>query len=186
VRRLRCRRNEYGLRGVPRPAVVGWRNEPTSGVLEPYALGGTPGVVGFAPLEARGTGKLFERLRIITLGAVVELPAAFQNVKQFLGALARIQASASHMSACRGQGISILASFNHMSAASLLNGDVALRLLPKPPIAEAYASLSIPPIAVTEPVPMPAVKAKDAVRKPPKKEAKPPSVAPKMPSADPR
>jgi hypothetical protein len=49
--------NEHGLRGVPRPDAADWRNEPTSGVLEPHALGGIPGVVGFAPLEARGTGK---------------------------------------------------------------------------------------------------------------------------------
>jgi hypothetical protein len=30
---------------------------------------------------------LFERLRITTLGAVVDLPAMFRNVKQYLGAL---------------------------------------------------------------------------------------------------
>jgi hypothetical protein len=91
------------------------------------------------------------------------------------------------MSACRRQGTISNPGFPyHMSAASLLNGDVAPRLLPKPPIAEALASLSIPPIAVTEPAPMSAVKAKDAVRKPPKKEAKLPSVAPKIPSPTPK
>src|SRR6476646_4332055 len=32
-------------------------NGPATGVLEPHALGGTPGVVGFALVERRDTGK---------------------------------------------------------------------------------------------------------------------------------
>jgi hypothetical protein len=80
VRRLRCRWNEHGLRGVPRPAAAGWRNEPTSGVLEPHALGGTPGVVGSAPLEAHGTGK---RCRGLQYGAPIRLPLFLRRTRPF-------------------------------------------------------------------------------------------------------
>jgi hypothetical protein len=134
--------------------------------------------------------QLFERLRITTLGAVVELPAAFKNVKQYLGTLDWFGSANSSLGVKHervpGAGHHLNPGFPyHMSVASLLNGGVAQRLLPKPPIAEAFASLAIPSIAAAEPVPMP-VKAKDAVRKRPKKVAKPPRVARKMPSAAPK
>lgn len=69
--------------------------------------------------------QLFERLRIITLGAVVELPAAFKNVKQYLGALDWFGSANSSLGVTHelvpGTGHHLNPGFPyHMGAASLL------------------------------------------------------------------
>ena len=133
---------------------------------------------------------LFERLRITTLGAVVGLPPTFKKVQQYLGALdwfgransslgvmhERVPEAGHHLN----PGIPY-----HMSVAALLNGGAAHRMLPKPPAADVFAPLPIPPLAAAR-EPMAAVKAKEAVRSPVKKAAKPPSPAPKVPSPAPK
>ena len=124
---------------------------------------------------------LFKRLHIITLGAVVGVPAEFSHVKQYLGAYdwfggansslgvkhERVPGASHHLN----PGIPY-----HMSVAPLLNGRAgahAPRLLPKPQL------------EVTFP-PMPVAPAKEKVRKPVKpatpvkKAARPAAAAPKV------
>jgi hypothetical protein len=131
---------------------------------------------------------LFERLRITTLGAVVGPPAAFKNVKQYLGALDWFGSVNSSLAVRHERvpdaGHHLNPGFPYsMSVASLLNGAVAQRLLPKPSI-EDVLPLPIPPIAaMPEPAPAAVVKPREAVRKSPKKMAKPPSLTPKVASA---
>jgi hypothetical protein len=133
---------------------------------------------------------LFERLRITTLGAVVGLPPAFKKVKQYLGALDWFSRANSSLGVMHERVPEAGHHLNpgvpyHMSVAALLNGGAAQRLLPKPPVADVFEPLPIPPLAAA-PQPMAAVKSKEAVRSPVKKAAKPPSSAPKVPSAAPK
>jgi hypothetical protein len=117
---------------------------------------------------------LYKRLHIITLGAVVGVPAEFSHVKQYLGAYdwfggansslgvkhERVQGASHHLN----PGFPY-----HMDVAPLLNGSAvghAPRLLPKPQL------------EVTFP-PMPIRPAKEKVRKPEKKMTKPVVAAPK-------
>ena len=131
--------------------------------------------------------KLFKRLRITTLGAVVDLPTQFKSVKQYLGTLdwfgtansnlgvthERVPGAGHHLN----QGL-----LYHMSVTSLLNGGVAPRLLPKPAIAEGIASLSVPRVAAVR-NPIAPIKATEAVRKPTRKPIKQTSPAPKASAA---
>jgi len=117
---------------------------------------------------------LYKRLHIVTLGAVVAVPAEFKHVKQYLGAYdwfggansslgvkhERVQGASHHLN----PGFPY-----HMDVAPLLNGSAgehAPRLLPKPQL------------EVTFP-PMPISPAKEPVRKPVKKMTKPVAAAPK-------
>ena len=133
---------------------------------------------------------MFERLRITTLGAVVGLPLAFKKVKQYLGALDWFGRANSSLGVMHERVPEAGHHLNpgvpyHMSVAALLNGGPAQRLLPKPPVADVFAPLPIPPLAAA-PEPMAAVRSKEAVRSPVKKAAKPPSPAPRVPSAAPK
>jgi hypothetical protein len=131
---------------------------------------------------------LFRRLNIITLGAVVGLPAQFKAVKQYLGAYDWFGGANSSLGVVheRIPGVShhLNPSFPyHMSVASLLNGGAAPRLLPKPALEEMLAPLSMPPVDAPKPAPAPvpaAAKAKEPVRKPAKKATKPAPAAPKV------
>ena len=138
---------------------------------------------------------LFERLRITTLGAVVGLPAVFKNVKQYLGALDWFGGANSSLSVTHERVPGVSHHLNpgfpyHMSVAALLNGAAAPRLLPKPALEEMLAPLSIPPVQVApkaKPAPVTVVaKAKELVRKPEKKMAKPAAAAPRVASPTPR
>jgi hypothetical protein len=139
---------------------------------------------------------LFERLRIITLGAVVGLPSAFNNVKQYLGALDWFGGANSSLGVMHERIPGVSHHLNpgfpyHMSVAALLNGgngSVAPRLLPKPPLEAMLAPFSIPRAEAPElePVPMPAAKEKEPVRKPTKKMATPATEVPKAASAAPK
>jgi hypothetical protein len=125
---------------------------------------------------------LFERLCITALGAVVGLPPTFKKVKQYLGALDWFGRANSSLGVMHERvpeaGHHLNSRFPyHMSVAALLNGGAAQRMLPKPAVADVFAPLPIPPLAAA-PEPMAAVKAKEAVRSPVKKAAKPPSPAP--------
>ena len=130
---------------------------------------------------------LFDRLRITTLGAVIEFPPAFKKVKQYLGALdwfggANSSPCVTHERVPQA-GHHLNRRFPyHMSVAALLNGGAAPRLLPKPSMAKTLAPLSVAPAAAEQ---MTSVKPK-AAPKPVKKLAKPPSPAPKAASATPR
>jgi hypothetical protein len=142
---------------------------------------------------------LFKRLNIITLGAVVGLPAQFKAVKQYLGAYDWFGGANSSLGVVheRIPGVShhLNPSFPyHMSVAPLLNGGAAPRLLPKPALEEMLAPLSMPPVEAPEPAPAPvpaAAKAKEPlakepVRKPAKKATKPAPAAPKAASPAPK
>jgi hypothetical protein len=131
--------------------------------------------------------KLFKRLRITTLGAVVDLPTPFKSVKQYLGALDWFGSANSSLGVTHervpGAGHHLNPRLPyHMSVASLLNGGGAQRLLPRPPIAEAIASVSVPQVAAVREPAVP-FKATEAVRKPPKKPTKQTSAAPKASTA---
>jgi hypothetical protein len=145
-------------------------------------------VVSHAPALCRGSGRRRERfVRALahhhTRGRG-RLPPTFKKVQQYLGALdwfgransslgvmhERVPEAGHHLN----PGIPY-----HMSVAALLNGGAAHRMLPKPPAADVFAPLPIPPLAAAR-EPMAAVKAKEAVRSPVKKAAKPPSPAPKV------
>jgi hypothetical protein len=83
--RRRCQRNKHGLLGLPRSVAAGRSTDPASGVLEPYALGGIPEVVGFASFfegtarvsgaegfkspPKRGAGRLRKKVRTRLFGA---------------------------------------------------------------------------------------------------------------------
>ena len=140
---------------------------------------------------------LFERLHITTLGAVVGLPTAFKNVKQYLGTLdwfGRVNSSpgVTH-ERIPGASHHLNPGFPyHMSVAALLNGGnggVAPRLLPKPALEVMFAPFSVPVVEVPEPAPTAAaVKAKEQARKPEKKMAPKvaPAAPPKVTSASPK
>ena len=131
--------------------------------------------------------KLFKRLRITTLGAVVDLPTQFKSVKQYLGTLDWFGTANSNLGVTHervpGAGHHLNQSLlYHMSVTSLLNGGVAPRLLPKPAIAEGIASLSVPRVAAVR-NPIAPIKATEAVRKPTRKPIKQTSPAPKASAA---
>jgi hypothetical protein len=137
---------------------------------------------------------LFRRLNIITLGAVVGVPAQFKAVKQYLGAYDWFGGANSSLGVVHervpGASHHLNPSFPyHMSVASLLNGAAAPRLLPKPALEEMLAPLSMPPVEAPKPAPAPvpaAAKAKEPVRKPAKKATKPAPAAPKVASPAPK
>ncbi|MGB6768055.1 MAG: hypothetical protein WBE50_08180 [Methyloceanibacter sp.] len=131
--------------------------------------------------------KLFKRLRITTLGAVVDLPTQFKSVKQYLGTLDWFGTANSNLGVMHervpGAGHHLNQSLlYHMSVTSLLNGGVAPRLSPKPAIAEGIASLSVPRVAAVR-NPIAPIKATEAVRKPTRKPIKQTSAAPKASAA---
>lgn len=104
---------------------------------------------------------LFKRLHIITLGAVVGVPASFSHVRQFLGAYDWFGGANSSLGVKHERVPGASHHLNpgfpyHMSLAQLLNGRGAApapRLLPKPAL-----ELTFPP--------MPVSPAKETVRKP--------------------
>jgi hypothetical protein len=127
---------------------------------------------------------LYKRLHIITLGAVVGVPAEFSHVKQYLGAYDWFGGANSSLGVKHERVPGASHHLNpgfpyHMSVARLLNGRAgghAPRLLPKPQL------------EVTFP-PMPIQGAKEKVRKPvkpAKKMAKPVTEAPKVAAPAPK
>ena len=125
--------------------------------------------------------QLCKRLHIVTLGAVVGVPAEFKHVKQYLGAYDWFGGANSNLGVKHERVPGVSHHLNpgfpyHMDVAPLLNGSAgghAPRLLPRPAL------------EVTFP-PMPASPAKEAVRKPVKKMAKPVAAAPKAASPAPK
>jgi hypothetical protein len=127
---------------------------------------------------------LYERLRIITLGAVVGLPPAFKKVKQYLGAYDWFGGANSSLGVVHERVPGVSHHLNpgfpyHMSEASLLNGGAGglpPRLLPKPALEMTFPPLSIPPVEVPRakfaPVAAP-VKTSASPRKPAAKKAAP-------------
>ena len=93
---------------------------------------------------------LFERLRITTLGAVVGLPPAFKKVKQYLGALDWFGRANSSLGVMHervpeaGHHLNSQIPVSHERRGALERG-AAQRLLPKPPVADVFAPLPIPP-----------------------------------------
>jgi hypothetical protein len=121
---------------------------------------------------------LFKRLHIVTLGAVVGVPAEFKHVKQYLGAYDWFGGANSSLGVKHERVPGVSHHLNpgfpyHMSVAPLLNGGAAPRLLPRPQL------------EVTFP-PMPVSPAKEKVRKPVKKVTKPAAAAPKASSPAPK
>ena len=134
---------------------------------------------------------LFKRLHIVTLGAVVGVPAEFKHVKQYLGAYDWFGGANSSLGVKHERVPGVSHHLNpgfpyHMRVAPLLNGGaggVAPRLLPKPALEVTFPPMPIPPVEVpkvAKPAPVPA-KAKEPVRKPAKKITKP-APAPKAAS----
>ena len=134
---------------------------------------------------------LFKRLHIVTLGAVVGVPAEFKHVKQYLGAYDWFGGANSSLGVTHERVPGVSHHLNpgfpyHMRVAPLLNGGaggVAPRLLPKPALEVTFPPMPIPPVEVpkvAKPAPVPA-KAKEPVRKPAKKITKP-APAPKAAS----
>jgi hypothetical protein len=120
---------------------------------------------------------LFDRLRITTLGAVVGLPPAFKNVKQYLGAFDWFGRANSRLGVEHERVPEAGHHFNpgfpgSMSVAALLKGG-AQRLLPRPAKAEVSAPLA------AAPKPMTADKPKEVAQSTAKKVAKPLSPTPK-------
>jgi hypothetical protein len=139
---------------------------------------------------------LFKRLHIVTLGAVVGVPAAFKHVKQYLGAYDWFGGANSSLGVMHERVPGVSHHLNpgfpyHMSVAPLLNGGaggLAPRLLPKPALEVTFPPMSIPAVEVekvAKPAPA-AVKAKEPVRKPAKKMTKPAAPAPKAASPAPK
>jgi len=124
---------------------------------------------------------LYKRLHIVTLGAVVGVPAEFKHVKQYLGAYDWFGGANSSLGVTHERVPGVSHHLNpgfpyHMSVAPLLNGGVAgvaPRLLPKPALEVTFPPMPIPP-------------AKEKVRKPVKKMTKPAAAAPKAPSPAPK
>ena len=121
---------------------------------------------------------LCKRLHIVTLGAVVGVPAEFSHVKQYLGAYDWFGGANSSLGVKHERVPGVSHHLNpgfpyHMSVAPLLNGGVAPRLLPKPALEVTFPPMPIPP-------------AKEKVRKPVKKVTKPAAAAPKAPSPAPK
>ena len=139
---------------------------------------------------------LFKRLHIVTLGAVVGVPAEFKHVKQYLGAYDWFGGANSSLGVKHERVPGVSHHLNpgfpyHMSVAPLLNGGaggVAPRLLPKPALEVTFPPMPIPPVEVAKvakPAPV-AAKAKEPVRKPAKKMTKPAAAAPKAASPAPK
>ena len=133
--------------------------------------------------------QLFKRLHIVTLGAVVGVPAEFKHVKQYLGAYDWFGGANSSLGVKHERVPGVSHHLNpgfpyHMRVAPLLNGGVggvAPRLLPKPALEVTFPPMPIPPVEVAKlakPAPA-AAKAKEPVRKPAKKMTKP-AAAPKV------
>ena len=124
---------------------------------------------------------LCKRLHIVTLGAVVGVPAEFKHVKQYLGAYDWFGGANSSLGVKHERVPGVSHHLNpgfpyHMSVAPLLNGGaraLAPRLLPKPQLEVTFPPMPIPP-------------AKEKVRKPVKKMTKPAAAAPKAPSPAPK
>ena len=142
---------------------------------------------------------LFKRLHIVTLGAVVGVPAEFKHVKQYLGAYDWFGGANSSLGVKHERVPGVSHHLNpgfpyHMRVAPLLNGgagSVAPRLLPKPALEVTFPPMPIPPVEVAKvakpaPVPAATVKAKEPVRKPAKKMTKPAAPAPKAASPAPK
>ena len=134
---------------------------------------------------------LFKRLHIVTLGAVVGVPAEFKHVKQYLGAYDWFGGANSSLGVTHERVPGVSHHLNpgfpyHMRVAPLLNGGAgghAPRLLPKPALEVTFPPMPIPPVEaakVAKPAPA-AAKAKEPVRKPAKKITKP-APAPKAAS----
>ena len=132
---------------------------------------------------------LFKRLHIVTLGAVVGVPAEFKHVKQYLGAYDWFGGANSSLGVTHERVPGVSHHLNpgfpyHMRVAPLLNGGAgghAPRLLPKPALEVTFPPMPIPPVEaprLARPAPA-AAKAKEPVRKPAKKMAKPVAPAPK-------
>ena len=132
---------------------------------------------------------LFKRLHIVTLGAVVGVPAEFKHVKQYLGAYDWFGGANSSLGVKHERVPGVSHHLNpgfpyHMRVAPLLNGGaggVAPRLLPKPALEVTFPPMPIPPVEVpkvAKPAPA-AAKANEPVRKPAKKMTKPAAPAPK-------
>ena len=126
---------------------------------------------------------LFKRLHIVTLGAVVGVPAEFKHVKQYLGAYDWFGGANSSLGVTHERVPGVSHHLNpgfpyHMRVAPLLNGGAgghAPRLLPKPALEVTFPPMPIPPVEaprVARPAPA-AAKAKEPVRKPAKKMTKP-------------
>jgi hypothetical protein len=134
---------------------------------------------------------LFERLRITTLGAVVGLPAAFKNVRQYLGALDWFGGANSSLGVVHERLPGVSHHLNpgfpyHMNIAALFGAGAATRFLPKPPLEAMLAPFSLPPVAQAKPKePLRKAASKPAKKTRPAAEApKPSSPAPKIaPSA---
>jgi hypothetical protein len=117
---------------------------------------------------------LYKRLHIVTLGAVVGVPAEFKHVKQYLGAYDWFGGANSSLGVVHERVPGVSHHLNpgfpyHMDVAPLLNGSAgghAPRLLPKPALEVTFPPMPIPP-------------AKEPVRKLPKKMTKPVAAAPK-------
>ena len=135
---------------------------------------------------------LFKRLHIVTLGAVVGVPAEFKHVKQYLGAYDWFGGANSSLGVTHERVPGVSHHLNpgfpyHMRVAPLLNGGaggVAPRLLPKPALEVTFPPMPIPPVEVpkvAKPAPA-AAKANEPVRKPAKKMTKPAAPAPKASS----
>ena len=138
---------------------------------------------------------LFKRLHIVTLGAVVGVPAEFKHVKQYLGAYDWFGGANSSLGVTHERVPGVSHHLNpgfpyHMRVAPLLNGGaggVAPRLLPKPALEVTFPPMPIPQVEaakVAKPAPVPA-KAKEPVRKPAKKMTKP-AEAPKVAAPAPK
>ena len=139
---------------------------------------------------------LFKRLHIVTLGAVVGVPAEFKHVKQYLGAYDWFGGANSSLGVKHERVPGVSHHLNpgfpyHMRVAPLLNGGaggVAPRLLPKPALEVTFPPMPIPPVEVpkvAKPAPA-AAKANEPVRKPAKKMTKPAAPAPKASSPTPK
>ena len=139
---------------------------------------------------------LFKRLHIVTLGAVVGVPAEFKHVKQYLGAYDWFGGANSSLGVKHERVPGVSHHLNpgfpyHMRVAPLLNGGaggLAPRLLPKPALEVTFPPMPIPPVEVpkvAKPAPA-AAKAKEPVRKPAKKMTKPAAPAPKAASPAPK
>lgn len=117
---------------------------------------------------------LCKRLHIVTLGAVVGVPAEFKHVKQYLGAYDWFGGANSSLGVKHERVPGVSHHLNpgfpyHMDVAPLLNGSAgghAPRLLPKPQLEVTFPPMPIPP-------------AKEKVRRPVKKMTKPATAAPK-------
>ena len=136
---------------------------------------------------------LFKRLHIVTLGAVVGVPAEFKHVKQYLGAYDWFGGANSSLGVTHERVPGVSHHLNpgfpyHMRVAPLLNGGVASQLLPKPALEVTFPPMPLPQVEaqkVAKPAPA-AAEAKAPVRKPAKKMTKPAAPAPKAASPAPK